>query len=365
MKALTKAAARRVLVDGDEEAGLWYEEHKAQYRNAFKTKHSECVPVIQNFHISISQSSANKKDVVWKHAGGKVWHKGMPGTCESLGCESRVKHFRVRTYSDAYALFSTCHPKIADVCSLATYRSFEPWFIKLPEKSTCLCIYHERFKLLQGQYREFSKDWHGSGGGCSCECGFCTAGTCVDHVNADHSSLAGHLLCAKPDGSDYFKEQCVRQRCVRLNEKNKTIYHGCGWKYPKENSVSECPAEYTDDTVEFVDYVDESYTTTKKYEGESIDTEHVRKVKKTIKGTRKSFMEIFREVSADFFEHSHVARWQDEDFHLLIKNLPKNHAIFLEDFSMDYSHVHQVCRSTTPASENAKFKIQYTCVPAI
>ena len=36
-----------------------------------------------------------------------------------------------------------------------------------------------------------------------------------------------------------------------------------------------------------------------------------------------------------------MARWQAEDFERLIDNLPAGHAVFLEDFSMDYAHVHQ------------------------
>ena len=341
--ALTKAAWRRLLIDRDEGEGLWYEEAKAQYRNKFSQKHSGFVPVIIQFHASISQPSANKKDIVLQHAGGKVWHKGMPESCDDLGCESHVKHYRLKTYAEAYGLFAVAHPQIAKVCSMSTYRSFEPFYIKRPEKSTCLCIYHERFQLLLKQYREMSKKWHGDE--CSCECGFCETGGCKLHVNASHGDLADHLLCPKPAGSDYHKESCVRGRCVRLNKNKKKAYHGCGWNYPKENSVSECAVEYTDEKVEYIDYQDEKYTTTKKVEGEAIETEHSRKIKATQTGTRKSFMEVFRTVSTDFFEHSHVARWQGEDFELLIDNLPINHAVFLEDFSMDYAHVHQVSAS--------------------
>ena len=52
-------------------------------------------------------------------------------------------------------------------------------------------------------------------------------------------------------------------------------------------------------------------------------------------------MTVFMKVCGDFFEHNHVARWQAEDFERLIDNLPAGHAVFLEDFSMDYAHVHQ------------------------
>ena len=343
VKTLSLGMLRRGLIDRDDGAGLWYEEHKQQYRNKFAVKYEEegYAQTIVNFQISISQASANKKDLVWKHAGGKVWHKDMPESCGAMGCESHPKYYRTKTYSDAYALFTVAHPTIAKVCSLSMYRSFEPYYFCSPEKSTCLCIYHERFKLLLKQYRDMASDWHGGEGNCKCACGFCDSGGCEKHVNGSHEELAEHLLCPKPSGSEYYKTKCVRKNCIRLNDKQKKDYCGCGWKYTKENSVADCKLEYTNDPVEFVDYVDETYSTTKTVDGETIVTEQTRKVKKKMTGTRASFMAEFRVVSADFFEHDHVARWQAEDFELLIANLPKGQAIFLEDFSMDYSHVHQ------------------------
>ena len=51
---------------------------------------------------------------------------------------------------------------------------------------------------------------------------------------------------------------------------------------------------------------------------------------------------MFEEASAEFFEHDHVAKQQAADFERLITELPPTHCVMLEDFSMDYAHVHQV-----------------------
>ena len=71
VKTLSLGMLRRGLIDRDDGAGLWYEEHKQQYRNKFTAKYEEegYAQTIVNFQISISQASANKKDLVWKHAG--------------------------------------------------------------------------------------------------------------------------------------------------------------------------------------------------------------------------------------------------------------------------------------------------------
>jgi hypothetical protein len=99
VKSMAKAMQRRALVDGDEEGGLWYQENKAAYRNSFQQQHSELIPTVIGWHVNSSQPSANKKNLVWKHKGGMVWHKdmGTPGVCEEKGCESHVKHHRYLT----------------------------------------------------------------------------------------------------------------------------------------------------------------------------------------------------------------------------------------------------------------------------
>ena len=56
------------------------------------------------------------------------------------------------------------------------------------------------------------------------------------------------------------------------------------------------------------------------------------KVKMKMKVALAEFMRVFVEVSAQFFEHNHVAKAQQEDFDRLIDELPANHAIMLEDF---------------------------------
>ena len=345
-KAMAKAMARRALIDDEDGSvdGIWYDENKAQYRSAFTVKHEGHVKTITDWHVSAAQPSANKKDVVWQHKDGKVWHKG---DCEQHGCKQHTKHFRTQTYTEGYELFCIAHPQIAAVCSKGTWRSFEPFFIVSPEKNTCLCIYHERMKLLLRQYRLFSKEWHKD---CDCECAFCDDGLCIEHVNKDHRELQEHLLCPKKEGSEYYAEKCIKRACHRIHKnksgrKKRGTEAGCGWKYPRHgvSSVADCPLEVSDAAVEYIDFEDEPYTTERRNGDGGVETTiRTRKVKKTKQSTRKEFMETFRAVSAHFFEHNHVAKKQAEEFEKLIDNLPLGHAVFLEDFSMDYAHVHQV-----------------------
>ena len=67
--------------------------------------------MVAQWHIDAAQMSSNKRDVVWNHYGGKVWHKDMSeANCTQLGCEKHVVCFRVLLYLESYELFAAAHP---------------------------------------------------------------------------------------------------------------------------------------------------------------------------------------------------------------------------------------------------------------
>ena len=65
-----------------------------------------------------------------------------------------------------------------------------------------------------------------------------------------------------------------------------------------------------------------------------------RTVLKSQHGTAAEFMELFRAVGTEFFEHSHVAWWNAVEFDGLLDNLSEGHIVILEDFQMNYTHSH-------------------------
>ena len=69
--------------------------------------------------------------------------------------------------------------------------------------------------------------------------------------------------------------------------------------------------------------------------------ERKRTVKREQTGTRRAFMKIFNEVLTEYATHRHAANWNADQFDEMIDKLQPGHIILLEDYGMNYSHVHK------------------------
>jgi hypothetical protein len=74
--------------------------------------------------------------------------------------------------------------------------------------------------------------------------------------------------------------------------------------------------------------------------GEAKGGTRTRLVIKSKSGSRKDFMAHLKRIVDLFWEHQYVAHHQQDEFDRCIRDLPEDQAVILEDFAMNYSHVH-------------------------
>ena len=226
---------------------------------------------------------------------------------------------------DAYELFKQDLPDVTKHMHRNLFQTLRPFWVIPASDNTCLCVYHSRMRLFLEAYRDFTKEVHAD---CSCECDFCRDGDCVEHICESNESLRSHVLCPKPAGSDSHKLECVTNNCSECRN----------WKRAK---VLHCQCENsTTAKVKYKDYDQETHKYTKEEDGESIEKEKTRTVLRQKEASAAEFMDLFRKVSVDFFEHSHVAWWNGTQFDLLLQSLPEGHIAIVEDFQMNYTHSH-------------------------
>ena len=258
-RSLRQYVDRRSMLDNDEHGAVWFEDHKATYKNSFMELHKNdgVIDTIIDFQVDNTQASSNTSDVKTNHVKTPNAHKKADGdlvcpTDPETGkclCEDHATHYLLMTRRMFYDLFCQKKQDLADVVSYTMFISFMPYFISSPTIRTCTCRYHQEMQMFNEAYRRMSRKWHGE---CTCLCGFCESNSCQDHPNKTTFTMMQHSLC-KPeecdDNQNYFKLDCFSGVCEECDVDKAPAY-----KCPLENSNEDETActweEYSQDNAQ-------------------------------------------------------------------------------------------------------------------
>ena len=167
-------------------------------------------------------------------------------------CKQHVRHHLLGTEQalyDIYLLKAETATPGGYKLSMHQFRLCKPYYVTMPDRKTCMCIYHQKYNLAMDEYRRLSKEWHKN---CKCECDFCKDSTsgCSNHPNRGRQKFKA--ACLHAGGEDY---DCCSGSCRRGAWQASTS-SACGFANTK---MSRCPCENSAAQCKYKVYDEEEY----------------------------------------------------------------------------------------------------------
>jgi hypothetical protein len=204
---------------------------------------------------------------------------------------------------------------------MTKFRELRPFYVKDATRETCMCIYHLRWQqycdaLLK--YRTTCRQMKVS----TCSCSF-------DGLNERFLRMA--LCCPKPSGEQkYDNVACVTNQCSECKDCKRLTHSACGLCDDELRDIGS-----TEGTAIGIKY--EQYTKI-----EYIDRHGATKVKKDFRTSEavpiSQFVSEVRGYWPKFIAHHNDAKWLDEDWTAMKKQLPRGSVVAVMDFSENYAH---------------------------
>ena len=201
-----------------------------------------------------------------------------------------------------------------------------PFFVKPAGRETSVCIYHLRFDLLVEALYVFNKRLRDAK---ACTCHF-------DNIKYP-ADFRRSLVCAKPDGARYDKNECVTTDCVLCGELQQFNICGC---------------IDTDSTTWLIRWEQYQKMNYKRKDGSIAEKwDFV-----TVNTPFNKFLEHFTGFWRTFTVHHQTAKLQDDDIRYIKLNPKRGFVNDVEDFS-ENDHI-------KPKREHATRYFSEVCVPA-
>jgi hypothetical protein len=209
-------------------------------------------------------------------------------------------------------------------------RAFErlkPWWVrKLKERNTCCCIYHVEMDFMKVGLSHLKDQLRGlhSRITCNCQCQVCKGeveGTCHAHhaIYKRITMMWESCVCPKGELDVWHKLDCLMGECPN-----------CGFHlFPL------CPFELSS--------TDSFLVKWKCFEYYEVGVDkRTGKPKKRLKEAFRDtpveeFLSYMGKTVSTFITHNFRARWQDEQCHLMMKNVPEGVLVSHIDFAENYS----------------------------
>ena len=204
---------------------------------------------------------------------------------------------------------------------LTKFRELRPFFVKDATRETCMCIYHLRWTqycdaLLK--YRHTCRQM----GVSTCQCSF-------DGLN--EKFLRQSFVCQKDTGTQkYDNVKCVTNQCEDCHNCKRLTHATCGL----------CDDELRDPGSTAGKAIGIRYEKYTKIE--YLDRHGAVKVKKDFRTTESvPISEFVKEVQGywpKLIAHHNDAKWLDEDWLAMKKQLPRGSCVAVMDFAENYAH---------------------------
>ena len=203
--------------------------------------------------------------------------------------------------------------------SYTVFTSLRPFYVKDATRSTCMCVYHLRWREMADGLLTYRKTLKQTG-----------VATCSCNAPVNETWLRKQLICQREDvNNSYDNVKCMLQRCPECKDLKK-LTAGPG---------SLCAEERRDHAaasggalkVKFESYEKITYTTK---DGQTKD-------KKDFIAAELPYSEFeakLKEYWPKFILHHNDAKWQDDDFASLMRRLERDCVGAVIDFAENYSH---------------------------
>lgn len=208
---------------------------------------------------------------------------------------------------------------------MRAFEGLKPYFVKkCKDRNVCWCKYHVELDMLRealNAIRDARKGVHSSIS-CSCSCLVC-ASSCVDSCCAHLSKCDGvtklweQVVCPKGESDEFHKHDCLMGTCPQ-----------CG-----VNTLPLCPLEISSASFK-LKWRCFSYEVV----GVNDDGEPRKRITEVFRETLCfEFFEYLKPKLQQFVSHNFIARWQDVQCRISMKELPADAILSHVDFAENYS----------------------------
>jgi hypothetical protein len=202
-----------------------------------------------------------------------------------------------------------------------------PYYLRpLKDRNVCCCQYYMELDMLREGINNMRDARRGVHAQCTCDCELCAS-----HVNDSDPHYIAHefvfkgitklwlqVVCPKLETKEWYKYSCLMENCDACGMKNLLFF------------------------LNEIEGTDSAVLTWRCFCSEAIGTTNNGQQKKKIKEvfmqiSTKELLEYLQPKLTRFIAHNFVARWQDNQCHLAMENLPDDAILSHIDFAKNYS----------------------------
>jgi hypothetical protein len=222
-----------------------------------------------------------------------------------------------------YERFVQSHPEAT--ISMRAFECLKPFFVKkCKDRNVCCCKYHVEIDMLReaiNTMRDAVKGVHSSNS-CTCSCPVCynlSEDSCCAHLTKCDgvTKFWEQIVCPKGEADEFHKLDCLMGSCSK-----------CG-----AHTLLLCPLEVSGPSMS-MKWRCFSYEVV----GVNDDGEPRKRISEVFMETScVDFFEYLKPKLQEFVSHNFVARWQDVQCRLSMKELPADAILSHVDFAENYS----------------------------